>query len=173
MVSQSGSVVAVNRRLLLIEWTPGWRERLWLLESEVACVTALELYLLTSATIRPLAISSSASTLFLIDDMEEVWLENILPLWTPSGLLIYSSRVAPFVINLQRVCHFLFPLWDFLLFMKLSEGLIWRHLRYIIHTNLVNSIVVLTIAIDLPEDYFSEVGVTLRITCLVLSQHAL
>ena len=57
--------------------------------------------------------------------------------------------------------------------MKLSEGLIWCHLRYIIHTNLVNSIVVLTIAIDLSEDNFSEIGVTLRITCLVLSQQSL
>ena len=167
------SVVAVDRGLLLVEWTPGWRERLWLLESEVACVAALELDLLTFATIRPLAISSCASTLFLIDDVEEVRLENILPLGTTFGLLIHSSRVAPFVINLDWVCHFLFPLWSFLLFMKLSEGLIWCHLRYIIHTNLVNSIVVLTIAIDLSEDNFSEIGVTLRITCLVLSQQSL
>ena len=113
-------------------------------KAEQTCIRWLKLYLLASTVHCPFPGSSSLPTLFLVNDIEQVWSENVRSTCTASGLLVDSSRVSPLIFHLHVVSGSLLAPRDKsvrLLHCECSSCLVRSHLCRVIHANLVHSVI--------------------------------
>ena len=130
-------------------------------KTEQARIARLKLDLLAFATVGPLAVSARPATLFLVNDIEKVWSEDVWSSGTTSSLLVYARWIPPLVFHLHIVSNALLTLGNavFLtlcLLLKGSRSIYWRNLSRIVHVNLVYSVVSFVGTVHLPEDKSSE-----------------
>ena len=120
-------------------------------------------------TVNPFTITASSTTLFLIENEEEVWAEDVLAIDSSSWLLVYSCSIPPFLFNLHCVSLSFFALRDLLRRYKWPCCVDWTNLRRVIHVNLVNSVVRVAFFVQLPEHHRAQCREAYSIARLMLS----
>jgi len=114
----------------------------------------------------------------LVYDAEKVRSEDVGPSGATSCLLVDPGRVPPLSLHLHIVCGALFAFGNAILLtlrviLKVSSGLVRRYLSWIVHANLVHSVVALVQAVHLSEYESAKCRVADRITSFMASQSPL